>query len=958
MFGHRPGGSGLTARRVLPRVGTAIVAAVLGATLLAATVNAAPAPDYRSDADAGVAALQRWYNPSTGLFSTTGWWNSANALNAIIDYSARTGSTYYRPDIANTFDRNAGGGFINNYYDDEGWWALTWINAFDLTGDPRYLEVAKSIFADIAASWDPVCSGGVYWSKARTYKNAIANELFMSLAARLHERTPNDQLYLGWALRDWSWFKQSGMINAASLVNDGLNLSTCQNNHGTTWTYNQGVILGGLTDLFRSTGDHAYLDQAEAIADAATHTLVNANGILVEPCEPSCGADGTQFKGIFTRNLFSLYRTDLRPAYLSFVQANAGSIWANDRNGQNQLGLRWAGPFDRADAARQSSALDALNAAIPLPPGQDPAVTSLSSTQVTIAPGGRQTVTLGAQVLGRTAGEVTVIVSPPALISVTPSRATVAVQPGAESTVAMTVSAATSAPENFFSVSISVSADGRPLPSRQLVVLVAGADSLLRSFNNAGISSDGDQPSANFDGGGYSYSAQALAQAGLRPGASLTERGTRLTWPVSPPGYPDNVVAAGQTIPIHPVAGAAQIGFLGAAAHGPSGGAVTLTYTDGTAAQFELGLSDWSLAAPSQPAFGNVQVATTPYRNCDCGASQAVGASVFYAGLPLDTARTLVSITLPRVTDQGTLHLFAIGTSATPVAGPLVTGLQPWTASAGQQVTILGSGFGASSGQVALSDGGTTWGTPGSAALQVNSWSDTAVTFTVPTPDGGLRVSPGTLASVTVTTATGATSNGAVLEIAPTANPADYYDNAGISPDANQGCANMDGLGFTYSAEALAAAGLTPGATVSSGGISFLWPNVQPCSPDNILAAGQTMLVPGVAGASRLGVLGSSTSGATRGTVVVTYTDGTTSTGTLSFNDWASGPGNGDTAVATMPYRNASSGSSQHLTMYVFATTVAVDASRTVTSITFPNVSNKVGSGTPAMHVFAVSLGS
>jgi hypothetical protein len=43
--------------------------------------------------------------------------------------------------------------------------------------------------------------------------------------------------------------------------------------------------------------------------------------------------------------------------------------------------------------------------------------------------------------------------------------------------------------------------------------------------------------------------------------------------------------------------------------------------------------------------------------------------------------------------------------------------------------------------------------------------------------------------------------------------------------------------------------------------------------------------------------------------------------------------------------------------MYVFATTVPVDSSKTVASVTFPEVSNQVGSNVTAMHVFAMSLG-
>jgi len=36
---------------------------------------------------------------------------------------------------------------------------------------------------------------------------------------------------------------------------------------------------------------------------------------------------------------------------------------ANDRNEAGQFGLRWAGPFDRADASRQTSAVEVLIAA-------------------------------------------------------------------------------------------------------------------------------------------------------------------------------------------------------------------------------------------------------------------------------------------------------------------------------------------------------------------------------------------------------------------------------------------------------------------------------------------------------------------------------------------------------------------------------------------------------------------
>jgi predicted alpha-1,6-mannanase (GH76 family) len=315
--------------------------------------------------------------PASGLWDTSKWWTSANALNAVIQYTQRTGDHTYWPVIATTFTaaQSSHAGFIDQYYDDNGWWALTWVAAYDLTGQSRYLQTAQKIFATNTAGWDNVCQGGLWWNVFRKYKNAIPNELFLTLAARLHQRTAGAQAqtYLAWALREWEWFRGSGLIDAQGLVNDGLN-PACENNGGVTWSYNQGVILGGLTALYEITGDPSYLTQAEVIADAAIRYLATPGtaqagppGVLVEPCEATtggCDGDRTQFKGIFTRNLYELYRRSGRPAYRQFILNNASSVWNNARNANNQFGLRWTGPFDQADASRQSSALDALNAAL------------------------------------------------------------------------------------------------------------------------------------------------------------------------------------------------------------------------------------------------------------------------------------------------------------------------------------------------------------------------------------------------------------------------------------------------------------------------------------------------------------------------------------------------------------------------------------------------------------------
>lgn len=322
-------------------------------------------PDYRGAARAGIGVLQRWYSRRTGLWKSTGWWNSANALTAVIGYSRATGDRAHLGVVGNTFAkaRRRNAGFINEYFDDNLWWALAWVAARDLTGDERYLDAARAVFAHSLTGWDDTCGGGLWWNQDRRYKNAITNELFLTLAARLAQRVPGSRGYRDWALRSWDWLHASGMIGLGGLVNDGLT-AACANNGGPTWTYNQGVILGGLAALHELTGDHGYLRQGEVIADAALRELTDARGILAEPCEPSgCDGDQTQFKGIFVRNLHEFSRHSGKRAYPAFIVANADSVLACAAGPAGQFGLRWAGPFDKADASRQASALEVLIAA-------------------------------------------------------------------------------------------------------------------------------------------------------------------------------------------------------------------------------------------------------------------------------------------------------------------------------------------------------------------------------------------------------------------------------------------------------------------------------------------------------------------------------------------------------------------------------------------------------------------
>jgi predicted alpha-1,6-mannanase (GH76 family) len=328
--------------------------------------------DLRSRAQAGMVPLATWYDSGTGLWNHTDWWTSANQLETVIDYSRETGDTQYFDEIENTFVKNSSKNFdMYGFYDDDGWFLIAWLKAYELSHQQKYLDMAKAIFTRMTGGWDSKCGGGIYWASAENgqdglkNKNAIPNELFLTGAARLHRLTPGDTgpgSYLDWAQREWAWFKGTGMINADHQIVDGLtDLTSCKPS-GPIFTYNQGALISGLVDLSVSSGDMAPLSEANAIAHATMTKMASANGILKEP---GCGGDiCVQFKGVFMRNLAYLYRASPLPEYQAYMRKQSDQLWNSNRDAQNELGYEWDLPFDKASASRQSSALDALIAAV------------------------------------------------------------------------------------------------------------------------------------------------------------------------------------------------------------------------------------------------------------------------------------------------------------------------------------------------------------------------------------------------------------------------------------------------------------------------------------------------------------------------------------------------------------------------------------------------------------------
>jgi beta-galactosidase GanA len=233
-------------------------------------------------------------------------------------------------------------------------------------------------------------------------------------------------------------------------------------------------------------------------------------------------------------------------------------------------------------------------------------------------------------------------------------------------------------------------------------------------------------------------------------------------------------------------------------------------------------------------------------------------------------------------------------------------------------------------------------------------------TFTVTAPTSGLSTGANSLLATATYDGSQKLINTATVNV-PAASLASTFDNTGVTDNANpsptSGFIGFDGEGTSYSAEGLAADGITPGSTVTSGGVSFTWPSAAAAEPDNTMAEGQTISVSG--SGSELGFILAANNSTESGTGTIYYTDGTTQTFSLDAgNFWYASGSNGNpsnTQVASVNYANYPTGSSGH-TIYLFEQNVALTSGKTVEAVTLPDLGSVAGYN-PALHVFAMAIG-
>ena len=473
--------------------------------------------------------------------------------------------------------------------------------------------------------------------------------------------------------------------------------------------------------------------------------------------------------------------------------------------------------------------------------------------------------------------------------------------------------------------------------------------SVPAAYNNVAITTDSNRGAGQLDGAGASFSAEALAAAGVTPGTSVVHDGLTFTWPNSAPGTRDNVVAAGQTIEF--TGSGSQLGFLGTSTWGSITGSGTITYTDGSTQPYTIGFGDWANGTPPpggevaiRAAYGSQPGGPTPWQT-----------TVDYFPVSLDPAKTVQRITLPpgNPTPQGgtpAMHVFAMSIKSDNLAITAPPAIAP--GGSATVTTTLANPSAAPLSNVALAlnlpAGWTAAGTSPSTFPTVAAGTTVSATWTVSVPAGqqpGGRV-------LGVTESVGGTQAGiasAVTQV-PYSSLGSGFNNVSITDDANHGPGNLDGGGNSFSAQALAAAGLARGGAFTHAGLSFTWPDVAAGTSDNVQADGRAFVLSG--SGTTLGFLGAAANGQASGTGTVVYTDGSTQEFTIGFGDWAStSPYSGGDVAVTAAYGNTASGTSPW-TASIFYYPVSLQAGKTVGTVVLPRA------GSAPLHVFAAAIGN
>ncbi|KAF9892261.1 hypothetical protein FE257_002038 [Aspergillus nanangensis] len=304
--------------------------------------------------------IDKYYSDDDGLFDDK-WWNTAitylslSDLEGIVEGGGKVAGHNLFDMYETLWNRWAkdginNGNFINHYVDDQGWWALNWIRAYDITKKKKYLDVAGDLVNNMN-QWQ-ACGGGIWWSKSEKVLTAVENVVYFSAASYLSNRVSSDnerKKYAGWAIEAWTFMVNSDEWDPKKFTVGGdVNSDTCKisSTNGPS-SYTQGALIGGLLEQAKYHDDEGYAKKAGDVAHASITFAdwLDENGIF-QNSRDNYTNDIATFKGVLMRFILLLHRQYPKQEYVDFMTKQADSIWKSARRSDGTIGAKWQGGED------------------------------------------------------------------------------------------------------------------------------------------------------------------------------------------------------------------------------------------------------------------------------------------------------------------------------------------------------------------------------------------------------------------------------------------------------------------------------------------------------------------------------------------------------------------------------------------------------------------------------------
>lgn len=206
----------------------------------------------------------------------------------------------------------------DKYFDDNSWIGIAFVDSFRQFENPNDLSRARQVFEyQVFGSKGTerlVNPGGVFWTqqKDNLYRATVSTAGAAQLGLELYEET-KDLRYLDFARKQYDWVNQYLRDPADGLYYDGLDKNGTI--HYEKYTYNQGLMLGDATMLYKVTGDEQYLRDAQNIAKAT-----------LEHYKDTLATHMLFFNAVFFKNLMMLDAVAPDPAYRKSLADYANTL--------------------------------------------------------------------------------------------------------------------------------------------------------------------------------------------------------------------------------------------------------------------------------------------------------------------------------------------------------------------------------------------------------------------------------------------------------------------------------------------------------------------------------------------------------------------------------------------------------------------------------------------------------